>query len=290
MEIDKRIQKIMNILYSYNLSFEVFSNNRIIIIDNNVSYATKRNIGVIIKSGSNVSLKIYGYTKRNKLKAKMRTNEVIFKQNETLGTVALKTHQLFKKYKDAENSLCYEEALHSISTNYFINEKAINKIGMLNESESVNIREASYEETAQAYRLAVEAEVDRFYPEYASEPETREKAIQAWLLAFNNFWRHKVHAYTTEGDDVILVIRLHDGSNYIALAYTPPSKRGRTVTLNIFKRVIQESPQGLSLHTNKNNRVVIGIAKHYGLKEYPCNWSADCYLATKDGLAGATIA
>mgnify|MGYP003441787166 CR=1 FL=1 len=45
-EVDKKIEKILNILVSKGFSYEIFSEKRFNIIDNNVNFAEKRNIGV----------------------------------------------------------------------------------------------------------------------------------------------------------------------------------------------------------------------------------------------------
>lgn len=105
-EVDKRIQKILNVVSILGFSFEIFSEKRINIIDNNVTFAEKRNVGVISKIGDKVSLKIYGYKKRTLLKNKMKVNEVIFKPNVSLTEVGAKTRALVKRYKDAEKSIC----------------------------------------------------------------------------------------------------------------------------------------------------------------------------------------
>ena len=292
-EIDNRVQKILNVLTTLGFSFEVFSNKRIIIVDNNVTFAEKRNIGIITMSGDKVSLRIYGHKCRGRIKSKMKTNEIIFKANASLTDVGSKTRALVRKFRDAELCVCCENATPSLSTAYFVNESSITGLGYLNEymlTEDVQVREATNEEIKNVYTTVVEEEIQKFYPDLVNNPQQHQKMLKLWVEgALNMALPRKVHAYTTDGTDVILISKLADNSNYIAMAYVPPDKRGQAESVSVFKKIIDESPNGLSFHTNRDNRTVIGLAKHFGMKEYPSTSQNDLYFATKDGLVGATL-
>lgn len=292
-EVDKRIQKILNVLSTLGLSFEMFSEKRIQIIDNNVTFAEKRNIGLITAIGNKVSLKLYGYRKRNTVKAKMKTNEVVFGPNVSLTDVGSKTRALFKALRTAEHNIFVESMIPTISTKYFVNEADITGIDYLTEytiNEAVSCREATYDEVYAAYRHAVEMEVDRYYPQYANNPARRKQMIDLWTNgALRAVWNKKFHAYTTDGTDLLFAITMPDDSTYVAMAYVPPEKRGQAASISVFKKLLDESPNGLSLHTNPSNRVVIGLAKHFGLQQYPSNNPNEVYYATQDGLDGANF-
>lgn len=105
-EVDKRIEKILNVLTLLGFSYEIFSPKRFNIIDNNVSFAEKRNIGVITQyNDGKISVKIYGHKNRKKLKELMKSNEVVFKADATLTRVNQLTKQLFRKYIKSNKSL-----------------------------------------------------------------------------------------------------------------------------------------------------------------------------------------
>lgn len=289
-EVDNRIVKILDVLSKLGFSFEMFSEKRIIIIDNNVTFAEKRNIGVITSKGTEVSLKIYGYKNRGKLKSKMKNNEVVFKQNVTLSDVSARTRALIKKYRTAETSIFGESFNRSISTAYFVNPADITGLGYLNEytiNESSEIREATKEEAQAAYTATVENEIREYYGAYANNPRILNQIRQLGQQGFNYAWSHKFHAYTTTGEDLLLATLQDDGSIYVAMAYVPENMRGRAISIKAFKRLLDESPNGLSLHTNRNNRVVCGLCRHFGLQEYPCQSGnpSDILFATSREVA-----
>ena len=105
-ELDRRLEKILEVVTSMGFSYEIFSNQKINIIDNNVSFAEKRNIGVITLLGSGkLVVRVYGYRKRVTLKSRMGTNEITFTKNAKLPEVGSRTRALLKKYVSVDKSL-----------------------------------------------------------------------------------------------------------------------------------------------------------------------------------------
>lgn len=105
-EVDKRIEKILDVLVQLGYSYEIFSPKRFNIIDNNVSFAEKRNIGVITQyNDGKIGVKIYGYKNRQKLKTLMRSNEVVFKASTTLTEIGSSVRKLFRKYIESNKLL-----------------------------------------------------------------------------------------------------------------------------------------------------------------------------------------
>lgn len=105
-EVDKKVEKILNVLFKLGFSCEIFSPKRINIIDNNVQFAEKRNIGVVTQyNDGKVSVRIYGYRNRQKLKKAMRSNEVVFSKNASLADVGANTRKLVRKYIDSNKLL-----------------------------------------------------------------------------------------------------------------------------------------------------------------------------------------
>ena len=105
-ELDKRLEKILNVLVSLGFSYEIFTNQKINIIDNNVSFAEKRNIGVItLLSSGKLTVRVYGYRKRVTLKYRMQSNEITFTKNAKLSEVGARTRTLLKKYVTVNKTL-----------------------------------------------------------------------------------------------------------------------------------------------------------------------------------------
>lgn len=105
-EVDKKIEKILNILVSKGFSYEIFSEKRFNIIDNNVNFAEKRNIGVITQfNDGKISVRIYGHKNRHKLKDIMKVNEVIIKSSEGVSDASSKTTKLVNHYIKSVKSL-----------------------------------------------------------------------------------------------------------------------------------------------------------------------------------------
>ncbi len=105
-EVDKKVEKILDVLFKLGFSYEIFSPKRINIIDNNVQFAEKRNIGVITQyNDGKVSVRIYGYKNRQKLKQAMRSNEIVFSKNASLTDVGVNTRKLVRKYIDSNKLL-----------------------------------------------------------------------------------------------------------------------------------------------------------------------------------------
>lgn len=105
-ELDKRLEKILQVLASMGFSYEIFTNQKINIIDNNVSFAEKRNIGVVtLLNSGKLTVRVYGYRKRVTLKYRMKTNEITFTKNAKLSEVSSRTRALLKKYVTVNKTL-----------------------------------------------------------------------------------------------------------------------------------------------------------------------------------------
>lgn len=105
-ELDKRLEKVLEVIASMGFSYEMFSNQKINIIDNNVSFAEKRNIGVItLLNSGKLTVRVYGYRKRVTLKYRMKSNEIVFTKNAKLPEVSSRTRELLKKYISVDKSL-----------------------------------------------------------------------------------------------------------------------------------------------------------------------------------------
>lgn len=55
-----------------------------------------------------------------------------------------------------------------------------------------------------------------------------------------------------------------DGRNYLSLAYVNPEARGTGIAARLLKRCMDDSPNGLTLDTQRNNVAMIGLAKKLG--------------------------
>lgn len=106
-EVDKKIERILNILTSLGYSYEIFSAKRYNIIDNNVSFAEKRNVGCLTMNNNGIiSLRMYGYDKRVTLKREMHGNEVIFKQNTPMSEINASIRKLVRRYEKTYADIC----------------------------------------------------------------------------------------------------------------------------------------------------------------------------------------
>ena len=105
-ELDKRLEKVLNVIVSLGFSYKMFSNQKINIIDNNVSFAEKRNIGVVtLLNSGKLTVRVYGYRKRVTLKYRMKSNEIVFTPNAKLSEVGSRTRELLKKYVTVNKTL-----------------------------------------------------------------------------------------------------------------------------------------------------------------------------------------
>lgn len=155
------------------------------------------------------------------------------------------------------------------------------------ESESYNpgqVREATREEYDRACTSIAENEVTEYYP--GLTPEEHAAKVQSFLADNDRVWNCHLHAYTYDGNQMLVTVPNKDGSSYIFLAYIEPTKRGTGLATMVMKKCIADHPEGLSLHTNKENRLVRGLCKHFGFSEYPSRIPDKVFMANKPGIGG----
>lgn len=149
--------------------------------------------------------------------------------------------------------------------------------------ESAGVREATYEEYLQAYDDVVKNEIDLYYKD-CTEEEKRE-VYKEFLEDSDKVWKMRVHAYTTDGTDSLVLTPNKDGSNYVYSMYIKPEKRGGSAAIALFKQALKDSPNGMSFHTHKGNKLA-RAAVRLGFKEYPSSNPNEIFMANKEGLGG----
>lgn len=149
--------------------------------------------------------------------------------------------------------------------------------------ESLSVREATKEEYEYAFKKVVQNEINKYYSDKSKEEQ--ENAYNDFLDDLDKVWRTKTHAYTTDGTDSFVLTPNKDGSNYIYLMYIEPEKRNGISALSMFKQALKDSPDGLSFHTNKMNKLA-KAAKRYGFVEYPSSHSNEIFMSNKEGIDG----
>lgn len=148
--------------------------------------------------------------------------------------------------------------------------------------ESTGVREASRDEYEYSFNKVVENEINMYYKD---KPESEQAiAYNELMNDMDDVWSKKVHAYTTDGTDSLVLTPNKDGSNYVYLWYIDPEKRGNN-SLAMFKQAVIDSPAGLSFHTNKNNKLA-RAAVRYGFKEYPSSHPNEIFMSNKEGIDG----
>lgn len=149
--------------------------------------------------------------------------------------------------------------------------------------ESAGVREATYEEYCQAFDDVVQNEVNLYYQDCTEEE--KEKTIQEFNDERDNIWRKRIHAYTTDGTDSLVLTPNKDGSNYVYSMYIKPEKRDGSAAIALFKQALKDSPNGMSFHTHKGNKLA-RAALRLGFKEYPSSDPNEIFMANKPGLGG----
>lgn len=149
--------------------------------------------------------------------------------------------------------------------------------------ESISVHEATRSEYEYAFKKVIQNEIDMYYKDKTAEEQ--ERAYNDFLDDIDEVWDKKVHAYTTDGTDSFVLTPNKDGSNYIYLMYIDPEKRNGIAALAMFKQALQDSPNGLSFHTNKGNKLA-KAAIRFGFKEYPSSHSNEIFMSNKEGIDG----
>lgn len=147
-----------------------------------------------------------------------------------------------------------------------------------------SIREATREEFDHIEDIIREQQIAEYYAD--APEEEREEFRRSCMAEQDKVWNCHLHAYTHDGQQMLVTVPNSDGSAYIYLAYNPPSLRGTGIATTTMLKCIKDHPQGLSLHTNKDNRVVRGICAHFGFKEYPTKAKDEVFMANKPGIGG----
>lgn len=146
------------------------------------------------------------------------------------------------------------------------------------------IREATREEYDNVCGAIAENEVTQYYP--GLTPDEHAAKVQEFLADNDRVWNCHLHAYTYDGNQMLVTVPNKDGSAYIYLAYNEPTKRGTGLATMVMRKCIADHPQGLSLHTNKNNKLVRVLCKHFGFEEYPTKFPTEVFMANKPGIGG----
>ena len=115
--------------------------------------------------------------------------------------------------------------------------------------ESVGVREATYEEFVQAFEDVVRNEIDLYYKDYSDED--KEEVYESFMASVDDIWNMRIHAYTTDGTDSLVLTPNKDGSHYVYSMYIRPEKRDGSAAIALFKQALKDSPNGMSFHTHK---------------------------------------
>lgn len=151
------------------------------------------------------------------------------------------------------------------------------------ESESYGIREATKDEYDRCYLAVVENEVNLEYPEPCPE---RDEFRQECLDDAEHTWDIHLHAYTVDGTQLLVTVQNQDGSSYVYLVYVDENDRGKGYGTALLKKAIEDSPNGLSLHTNKHNVKAQALYKRLGFEEYPSVDDREIFMANRPGIGG----
>ena len=150
-------------------------------------------------------------------------------------------------------------------------------------AESAGVREATYEEFLQAFDDVVQNEINLYYKDYTEEQ--KKQVYNGFLKEADKIWNMRVHAYTTDGTDSLVLTPNNDGSNYVYSMYIKPEKRDGTAAIALFRQALKDSPNGMSFHTHKGNKLA-RAAVRLGFKEYPSSNPHEIFMANKEGIGG----
>ena len=149
--------------------------------------------------------------------------------------------------------------------------------------ESAGVREATYEEFKQAFDDVVRNEIDLYYTDYPDDE--KEEVYESFMASIDDIWDMRIHAYTTDGTDSLVLTPNKDGSHYVYSMYIRPEKRDGSAAIALFKQALKDSPNGMSFHTHKGNKLA-RAALRLGFKEYPSSNPHEIFMANKEGIGG----
>lgn len=144
------------------------------------------------------------------------------------------------------------------------------------------LREMTYDEFMDIYRKVTENEAECYH----GDPEERMKFLDECMEDAQHTWDRRIHAYTIDGRQGLVTVTNKDGTAYIYLVYVPEGERGTGTGSLLIRQAIQDSPQGISLHTAKDNDEAYRLYSRLGFKEYPSVDPGERFMATKPGIGG----
>jgi len=144
----------------------------------------------------------------------------------------------------------------------------------------IQLREMSREEFDSILLKAFREEAGSFHRD---DPG---RFIEDGLEKAGHTWNSRIHAYTIDGTQGLVTTRNKDGSSYIYLVYVPEEQRGQGIGSALVSRAVQDSPQGISLHTAKENTGAYNLYRRLGFREYPSVDPDERFMATKPNIGG----
>ena len=110
---------------------------------------------------------------------------------------------------------------------------------------------------------------------------------RVYVDMYTRHWKHALHTYTIDGNQCFMLEkprRTTDGRNYLSLAYVNPEARGTGIAARLLKRCMDDSPNGLALHTQRSNVAMIGLAKKLGFVVEQYGYNVVCTYSPNDEL------
>lgn len=146
------------------------------------------------------------------------------------------------------------------------------------DGEQPAVREATRDEFMRVMSTLDEDQLVTYYG-HASEDN-----LASFRSRDARVWDNHLHAYTHDGNQLLVTIPNADGSAYIYAAYVEPTARGTGIASLAMRKCIEDHPGGLCLHTHVNNRRVRALCRHYGFTEVPCGYPNMVFLTNREGI------
>jgi len=108
---------------------------------------------------------------------------------------------------------------------------------------------------------------------------------RVYVDMYTKHWKHAIHTYTIDGKQCFMLEKPRqttDGRNYLSLAYVNPEARGTGIAARLLKRCMDDSPNGLALHTQRSNVAMIGLAKKLGFDVEQYGYNVVCTYNPND--------
>lgn len=120
-----------------------------------------------------------------------------------------------------------------------------------------NIRECTYEE----FLIAVTNMFKELFP--------NSESIESNISPYISYWKQRLHAYTIDGKQCFLLYSPKEYEdtrdyNYLVMTYVNPEARGTGIAVQLMKKCIQDSPNGLMFNTMSRNTAMIRLAQKTG--------------------------